>query len=240
MTAKAFLSARWERLAMLNYEVDPALLASRVPRGTELDLWNGKTYVSVVGFMFLDTRVRGIAIPFHRNFEELNLRFYVRRTDARGTLRGVTFVKELVPRWAIATVARVRYNENYRSVPMRHRFEPEALAQGSRVTYEFKHGGRWNALSVRASGPAALAAPGSHEEFITEHYWGYAAQTDGGTVEYQVEHPRWQCFPVDDARFDCDVAALYGPEFAETLARPPVSALLADGSEVIVRQGVRL
>src|SRR6185503_10439864 len=104
-------TAHWRFLMMLNYEVDPSVLHPLVPRGTELDTWHGRTYASVVGFLFLDTRVLGLAIPFHRDFEEVNLRFYVRRREAEAWRRGVVFIKEIVPRWAIATVARVAYNE---------------------------------------------------------------------------------------------------------------------------------
>ena len=82
MDPRPFLTARWRYLAMLNYEVPPEALAPLVPAGTELDSWQGKTFVSVVGFLFLDTRVLGIAIPGHRDFEEVNLRFYVRRKAA--------------------------------------------------------------------------------------------------------------------------------------------------------------
>ena len=77
--AKVFLTAEWRYLAMLNYEIEPAVLAPFVPQGTELDSFDGKTFVSIVAFLFLDTRIGGIPIPFHRNFEEVNLRFYVRR-----------------------------------------------------------------------------------------------------------------------------------------------------------------
>src|SRR5918996_5117390 len=121
--ASTFLTAEWRDLVMLNYEVDPQVLARRVPPGTELDIWQGRALVSVVGFRFLRTRVLGLPIPFHRDFEEVNLRFYVRRQAEDGWRRGVVFIKEIAPRWAIATVARVVYNENYAARPMRHRIE---------------------------------------------------------------------------------------------------------------------
>jgi uncharacterized protein YqjF (DUF2071 family) len=240
--APAFLTAEWRWLAMLNYEVEPAILESRVPRGTELDGWQGRTFVSMVGFRFLDTRVRGWAIPFHRNFEEVNLRFYVRRLGEDGWRRGVVFVREIVPRWAIATLARLVYGENYLALPMRHRQDlpqGEASIRGL-VEYGWQHKGRWNALSARIAGAARPPAPGSQEEFITEHYWGYAAQRDGGTVEYRVEHPPWPVWRASDCALDCDVAALYGPEFAPSLSGAPSSAFVAAGSPVIVRRGLPL
>src|SRR5581483_11035238 len=119
----SFLTAEWHNLAMLNYEIDPAVLRAFVPNGTELDSWNGKAYVSMVGFMFLKTRVRRFAIPFHQNFEEINLRFYVRRKGPDGWRRGVVFIKEIVPRFAIALIARMFYNENYVALAMRNILE---------------------------------------------------------------------------------------------------------------------
>ena len=236
--AAPFLTAQWRWLVMLNYEVDPALLRPLVPAGTELDAWGGVTYASVVGFLFLDTRVLGIPIPFHRDFEELNLRFYVRRRGPEGWRRGVVFVKEIVPRFAIAAVARVVYNENYVALPMRHRVDL-SVETGGTVEYGCRHGGRWSTVRAEVRGPARSLAEGSEEEFITEHYWGYARQRDGGTVEYQVEHPRWNVWRAESAALDCDVAALYGPGFVDALSAPPRSALVADGSQIIVRRGRR-
>jgi hypothetical protein len=237
----AFLRAEWRQLAMLNYEVDPAVLKARVPAGTTLDSFAGKTYVSMVGFMFTKTVVKGIPVPFHRDFEEVNLRFYVKRrpdggrADGRDDRRGVVFVKELVPRFAIAWLARVVYRENYVSLPMRHRFGGDGT-----VEYGFRVNGRWAAVRVRPEGDPRPTAPDSLEEFIAEHYWGYAAQADGGTKEYEVEHPPWRVRRAQEAGLDCDVAALYGPEFAGPLSGPPNSAFLAEGSPIVVHSGIRI
>ncbi len=227
---------------MLNYEVESAVLAPLVPRGTELDAWNGRTFVSVVGFRFLDTRVRGLAIPRHRDFEELNLRFYVRHQARDGWRRGVVFVKEIVPRRAIAWVARRLYNENYFALPMRHVVPGAATPDTAsrRAVYEWFHASRWHGLAIDVAGAPSVPPDDSEEAFITEHYWGYARQRDGGTVEYQVEHPRWSVWRGTAATLDCDVASFYGAEFAPFLCGPPSSAFLADGSAVVVRRGTRL
>jgi uncharacterized protein YqjF (DUF2071 family) len=237
---RPFLTARWRHLAMLNYEVPPELLAPLVPAGTELDSWRGKTFASIVGFLFLDTRVLGIAIPGHRNFEEVNLRFYVRRKAAEGWRRGVVFVKEIVPRLAIAGTARLLYGEKYVALPMRHSITGDPARGGMDVMYGWRHQGRWNGIHARVEGSPEEALPGSEEEFITEHYWGYSSLRGGGCVEYQVEHPRWRVWNLLRPVLDCDVAALYGPQFAAHLAAEPSSAFLADGSEVVVRKGRRL
>lgn len=245
MQAKRFLTAEWRFLAMLNYEIEPRLLQPYLPYGTELDFWQDRCYVSIVGFLFLDTRLLGLPIPFHRNFEEINLRFYVRRKAPDGWRRGVVFIKEIVPRWAIATIARLVYNENYVVRQMRHTLQrdpanAEWLAPNTTVEYAWCEGSQWQRLRVKTIGAPQSLQPGSEAEFITEHYWGYAAQRDGGCVEYQVEHPPWLVWQADSSSFECDVARVYGAQFAPFLTRKPLSAFVAAGSPIIVRQGVRL
>ena len=236
---KIFLTAEWRHLAMLNYEIEPAVLAPFLPAETELDFWNGKTFISAVGFQFLNTRVRGISIPFHRNFEEVNVRFYVRRKADDGWRRGVVFIKELVPRAAIAFVARAFYNENYSALPISHRIE-RAGDDAKSAFYCWRFAGRENFLKVETRGSAQPPVDGSLQEFIAEHYWGYAVQRDGSTMEYRVEHPRWRLWEAQTAELRCDAAGLHGEVFRDALERPPSSACLADGSEVKVFAGVRL
>ena len=237
-----FLTARWNYLLMLNYEVDPTALRPFVPQGTELDQFEGTTYLSVVGFLFRDTKVKGFSVPFHRNFEEVNLRFYVRRNEGGDVRRGVVFVREFVPRWAIAFVARLVYEESYTSSPMRHTVTlPEESPNGTgKLCYRWRYPTGWNSISADFTGAPTAATPGSHEEFITEHYWGYCAKRRGITFEYQVEHPRWRVWNAHNAALHCDAAAVYGAGFVEALSRPPVSAFIADGSEVAVYQGIQL
>lgn len=237
-----FLTAEWRHLAMLNYKVDPTVLRPLVPTGTELDSWNGQTFMSVVGFQFLNTRVLGVMIPFHRNFEEVNLRFYVRRKTTEGWRRAVVFVKELVPRALIALAARVVYGENYIALPMNHRIKVDSDSAQTRrcVLYSWKFRDRENRIQLTVQGEAHETSPGSEEEFITEHYWGYTCRKNLGTVEYRVEHPRWRVWTAEDAQLKCDVAELYGDQFAECLQAWPDSAFLADGSEVAVFRGSSL
>ena len=231
-----FLTAEWRSLVMANYAIDPAVLAAHLPRGVELDLWQGEALVSMVGFLFLRTRVLGVPVPFHQDFEEVNLRFYVRRQTRDGWQRGVVFIREIVPKWAIATVARVVYNEPYVALPMRHR------VPGGAGQYEFgwRFRGQWCAVGAETSGEPAPLAAGSAEEFIFEHYWGYTRQRDGGTVEYQVEHAQWRVWQTSRRWLEGDLGALYGAPFGEALAQQPRSAFVAEGSPVLVRRGVRI
>ena len=237
-----FLTAEWRHVAILNYEVERSAMAPLVPRGTELDEWQGHTYLSVVGFLFLGTKVLGVPVPCHRDFEEVNLRFYVRRKTDEGWRRAVVFVKEMVPRAAIAIVARALYNENYIAVPMGHAIQ--RAADGSQriesVSYSWTVAGRQNRLTLSVACEPRPLVSGSHEEFIAEHYWGYSVQRDGGTCEYEVRHPPWRVASATHAELDCDVGRVYGEAFGRCLGTKPVSAFLADGSEVAVSHGVRL
>lgn len=236
---KIFLTAEWRHLVMLNYEIDPRLLDEFVPRGTELDDWHGRHYVSMVGFRFLNTRLLGMPIPFHQNFEEVNLRFYVRHKSAEGWRRGVVFIKELVPRAAIAFVARTIYNEPYLSLPMASDIkESDGVVRSA--SYSWRFASREHSITLATRGVAQELKPNSEAEFITEHYWGYNKQRDGTTLEYQVEHPRWRVYEASHSAFDCDINRLYGKKFSRCLSAEPASAFLAEGSAVTVRQGNRL
>ncbi|OAI40333.1 hypothetical protein AYO38_06020 [bacterium SCGC AG-212-C10] len=238
-----FLTAQWRHLLMANYAVDPVVLKGLLPRGVELDSYDGVHYVSVVGFLFLDTKVLGVPIPFHRDFEEVNLRFYVKRTEDGVVRRGVVFVREIVPKRAIATVARVVYGERYVAKRMTHRVDRDddgVLIDRAKVAYGWKSSGRWESTSGQVAGGPTLPAQASLEAFITEHYWGYARQRDGGTVEYEVRHPRWNVWRVEDAALRADIGRLYGHAFNRALSEPPASVFLADGSAVSVHRGRRL
>ena len=237
-----FLTAEWRQLLMLNDAVDPALLQGYLPRGVELDTWNGTNYLSVVGFLFQNTRVLGVKIPGHVDFEEVNLRFYVRRKTPDGWRRGVVFIKEIVPRRAIAVIARRFYNEPYVACPMRHRVDlvEGYLRAGSVVEYGWRFNREWNSLKAVTVGQAEVLKTGGEEEFITEHYWGYTAQRNDDCTEYQVEHDPWKVWQVKDAGLVCDVEAVYGKQFVEVLAGKPKSAFVAEGSEVKVYTGVKL
>jgi uncharacterized protein YqjF (DUF2071 family) len=224
---------------MLNYRVPASLLEPLVPPGVELDLFENALYVSVVGFLFEKTRILGLAIPLHMNFEEVNLRFYVRRTVDDEVRRGVTFIRELVPRWAIASTAKALYNEPYLTRPMRHRISRERDSLCA-VEYAWNADGQWTTLRAAVSGAPRELVAGSEEEFITEHHWGYTRQRDGGTVEYRVDHPSWRVWRATTASLAGNLATVFGDAFAEVLAETPDSAFVADGSAVTVYSPVRI
>jgi uncharacterized protein YqjF (DUF2071 family) len=188
----------------------------------------------------LKTRILGLAVPFHVNFDEINLRFYVRRLAGGEWRHGVVFVREVVARLAIAVVARLAYNEPYVTLPTRHLVSMAETGGGIGLArYQWRQD-RWYTLEASTEGLPEPLAPGSHAEFITHRGWGYTAQRDGGTVEYQVTHPRWPVWNAAAYRLDCDVEQMYGPAFGPALESVPLSALVAEGSGVVVSRARRI
>ena len=228
-----FLTAEWRKLAIINYSVEPSILLPYVPYGTELDYWNGQCYVSLVGFRFINTKLKGISVPFHKDFEEINLRFYVRYKEGNTWKRGVTFIKEIVPKRALALVANTIYKEKYITLATKHNL---MVNDGFlTVSYGWKHKGDWDSISLSAEINAKDISEGSEEAFITEHYWGYTQLDDYRTSEYQVEHPRWRMYPVVSQNIAVRFGDLYGSEFGELKDSLPDSIMLAEGSKIAVR-----
>ena len=237
--ATTFLSAEWRKLIFANYALDRRVLEPLLPYGTELDEFNGVYYGSLVGFYFQRVKLLGsLSVPFHREFEEFNLRFYVRRKTETGWKRGVVFVKEIVPKFAITLVANTLYGEPYATHPMRHRFG--RAGQTQQIRYEWKVGPDWDYIEVDADQNGHALTPDSEEAFITEHYWGYTRRGAGRTSEYEVVHPAWQIYPVHRHAVRCSVAKLYGTDFAPFFDTPPVSVFLAEGSAVTIKSGAAI
>lgn len=232
--SRTFLKAEWRKLAMVNYSVDKQILYKYLPYKTEIDLWNDVCYVSLVGFMFNNTKVKGLKIPFHVNFEEVNLRFYVRYKDNGEWKRGVVFVKEIVPKPALTFVANMVYKENYETMPMSHSW----TVTGDDLVVEYKwKKERWNSLKVVADKKPIQIQGNSEEEFITEHYWGYTKVSNEKTSEYGVEHPKWEIYRTKDYSIDVDFGNIYGPDFNFLTLEKPKSIFLAEGSEIEVKDG---
>ncbi len=235
MARRIFLTAEWRNLVVFTYPVSASILTPYLPQALELDLWQGQALVSLVGFQFLNTRVIGWPVWFHRDFPEVNLRFYVRRETDEGIRRGVIFIKEIVPKLAVASLARILFGENYVCLPMQRTVNP-----GRQARYEWTFGGRQNAISAQSVSAPSLPPADSLDSFLLEHHWGYSCLKDGGCLEYRVERPPWRVYPVTSSEANVDAAGIYGHEFAEALARPPVSVIFAEGSEVSVSFGTRV
>ena len=218
--------------------LNPSILKPYLPAGVELDDWQGKHYMSVVGFLFLKTKVKGIPIPFHTNFEELNLRFYVKRLRDEKWERGVVFIKEIVPKFAIAVLARKIYNENYVCYPMGHILNKDE--NKFEIGYSWKSYHKWNSIYAQLNPTSQALKTNSMEEFITKHYFGYVAQKNGSTIEYEVEHPPWELWNVLNYKVDVDFSANYGPEFTQSLNQAPCSVFAAVGSKISVRHGINI
>jgi uncharacterized protein len=228
----SFLTAEWNDLAMFNYEIDPNILENYVPKGTELDLWNGKCYISLIGFMFENVKVLGIKVPFHINFEEVNLRFYVKRFEDGIWKRGVVFVKEIVPKHAISIVANTLYNEHYQTLKMRHSRNENETSKS--FQYEWFKDPKWNSIAMTTEKKAIPIEVNSEAEFITEHYFGYTNYNKDKSIEYAVSHPRWEQLKVIESNIDVDFESIYGNDFKFLQDLKPTSEFLALGSKITI------
>jgi uncharacterized protein YqjF (DUF2071 family) len=227
MGSRPFLTAEWRDVVGVTFACDAERLAPYVPAGTQLDALEGAARVSLVAFEFHRTRVRGVPIPGCIRFPEINLRFYVRHEGERA----VVFVRELVPVWAVATVARLRYDEPYTRVPMTSERRVDAEAGTLTVEHRFAKG---SSLAVTAALDAVVPEAGSAAWWLTDHALGVGTRRDGRTVAYRVEHPTWALHEVRDTRLDVDFAAVYGPEWAWLAEAAPSHVTLAAGSAVTV------
>jgi uncharacterized protein len=234
MATTLFLTAEWRKLIMANYPVDPAALTPLLPARTELDTWKGDTYVSLVGFQFREVRVRGLSIPFHTRFPEVNLRFYIRFKEGNNWKRGVVFVREIVPLRTVTFIANTLFRERYMTLPMAYQENFDGQSQTFRSAYRWRYKGRWNQLSVLADSDPKPLITGSQEEFITEHFWGYAHAGTNQTNEYQVAHPSWDLYRVRESEVQCEFGKLYGPAFTGLETQRPQSVFLAEGSPIEV------
>jgi uncharacterized protein YqjF (DUF2071 family) len=227
-----FLSARWENLIMANYSVNPEVLLPFLPNGVELDTYNNKTYVSLVGFMFKKTSLFHIPIPFLGTFEEINLRFYVKRIEGDTIKRGVVFINETVPYQIVAWLANKLYKEHYTAIPTKNVIDNSGKTKY--IQYSWKANKQWNRLTVSADKESEQMLTGSLEEFIFEHYYGYTKINSTTTEEYKVNHPRWHINKIIDYSIICDFKSMYGEGFSFLNHHSPDSVIVAEGSPVTV------
>jgi uncharacterized protein YqjF (DUF2071 family) len=228
----SFLNAKWTNLALINYNIDPKILENYIPNGTEIDLWNGKCYVSLVGFIFKDVKLLGLKVPFHINFEEVNLRFYVKHLENNEWKRGVVFIKEIVPKHALTFVANTIYKEHYQTLKMKHSIQKNNNSID--FSYQWKTTNKWNSIIIETEKNEIEIKINSEAEFITEHYFGYTKISENKTFEYEVKHPKWQQLKVINTKINVDFEETYGSEFKFLEVQNPVSVLLAVGSEISV------
>lgn len=234
-----FLKANWENIIMANYAIDPEILAPYLPKGVSLDLFNGKAYVSLVGFMFKKTKLFNIPIPFFGTFEEINLRFYVQRKENGITKRGVVFINETIPYRIVAWMANKLYNEHYTVVPTRHSIASNL--DSKKIKFEWLLNKKWNSIYVEASNDSQSMKNDTLEKFIYEHYFGYTKIDENNTEEYRLQHPSWKINTVLDTKIECDFKVMYGESFSVLNNSKPEAVFIAEGSSVKIEwQRLRL
>jgi uncharacterized protein len=227
-----FLKANWEHIIMANYALPPEVLLPYLPKGVTLDLFYGKAFVSLVGFMFKDTKIFNIPIPYLGTFEEVNLRFYVKYIENNTIRRGVVFINETIPYRIVAFIANALYKEHYTTIPTKHKIiENKGIKN---INYYWLKNKKWNSIELTSNSETQEMQAGSFEQFIFEHYYGYTKVSESVTEEYKLRHPSWKTYYVIDYKIDCDFAAMYGDDFKMLNSTKPTAVFMAQGSEVAV------
>ncbi len=227
-----FLKAQWQDIIMANYAIPEEVLLAYLPAGVTLDLHEGKAYASLVGFLFKNSRIFGVPIPYFGTFEEVNLRFYVKRTVGNTVQRGVVFINETIPYRIVAWMANKLYYEHYTVIPTKHKINYTSTTK--EVLYEWKINNQWNSLRVSASLNETPIVAGSFEEYIYDHLYGYTKVTETKTIEYSLDHPLWPTNKVHSYNINCHFDKMYGPDFKFLNEAIPHSVFITEGSWVKV------
>lgn len=229
-TEKIFLTARWENLVIISYKISPDLLQPHMPKGFEPDTIDGNAFVSVVAFVFADTKVKGIKVPFNVNFPEINLRFYVKNNEKRG----VVFIREFVPKIFIPVIANTFYNENYRYIPMESKVSINGIIK---LNHTIELNNKSYSITAEAENKPYTPATNSTEHFFKEHEWGFGITKKNETMIYKVEHPVWEVYPLIKFEHTFNFAEIYGHEWESLDSEKPYNIAFAKGSPVKVFHG---
>lgn len=227
---KPFLTAYWHNLINITYAISPTLLTSYLPKGVTLATKDGKAFVSLVAFSFEETKVKGIKIPFHVNFPEINLRFYV---NYKGKV-AVCFINEFVPKQCIALVANKLYNEPYIAYPMKVSTEVNEKQQELTISHQITKRKQVHRLKAIVSTQSYTPESNTIAHYFKEHDLGLGIDKKGRTLYYRVEHPIWAIYPIKEYIVQMDFEQLYGKPWGILNTLEPLHILVAKGSKIAV------
>ena len=225
---KIFLIANWNYLLLANYAVPKNVLMPFLPKDCELALWENQAFVSIVGFQFNNTKVFKIKWPCFTNFIEINLRFYLQYKGQRA----VCFIKEYVPSYIIAGIARTVYNEPYERKNITTYCEK--INEKLRLAYKIHVKDHPFTISTTVDDMPYIPSKNSEEYFFKEHSLGVGRTRNGKTLIYNVYHPEWKVFPIRSSFIEIDWGFFFGSVFAFLENKKPDSIFLAEGSAVTV------
>jgi len=217
---------------MLNFETDPIILQSYLPANTTIDCYNGKCFLSLVGFQFKNAKLKSLSIPLYQNFAQINLRFYVRHYCGNECRKGVVFIKEIAAGKLLQAGAAILYHERYCNLATKQHLETNE--QNVDVTYKWKYRNDWNYLHGIAMKEKATPIKNSIEAFITDRYWGYTRIDKNKTAEFMVDHPVWNIHKLQSYDLHCNSKEIYGEQLHSVLSNNPTCTFMVDGSFVKV------
>jgi uncharacterized protein YqjF (DUF2071 family) len=213
----------WRNLLFAHQPLAPDILGALVPRGLEIDTFDGTGWVTLIPFEIRASRPAGVPRALSVNFLEVNLRTYVR---GPGGEPGIYFFSLEASSRLAAAGARLAYGLPYFAATIERHQDPD----GATIRYASRRRGSGAALAATWTvGPeAGTAALGSLDHFLIERYVLFAARA-GRIYRARVRH---RAYPLCGAR----VTALH--ESLTTAAGlppfPPTPALVHHSAGVDV------
>lgn len=186
----------WAEATFVHFAVEPRWLQPCVP--FELDLYEGRAYVSLVAFTmrhmrpaWLDTPAGELLLRPIMPCRFLNVRTYVRA----GGSEGIYFLGEWLSQWVNIPFGPLLYGLPYRAG--RVQFARDEQARTMEVDVRGSSGGRLAFHGESdAEAPLATAVPGSLDAFLLERYLAFTKRR-GKSLVFRVDHAPWPKIAAD-------------------------------------------
>lgn len=218
----------------MNYIISPEILENYLPAYTIIDYFKGNCFTSLVGFPFRNVEIAGMKIPFYTDFEEINLRFYVKRFDGTTWRKGTVFISEIANKSALKFLANSFLHEKYQTLETRQ--EIKENSELIETKYSWRTWMNWQFLNLISEKPSESVAEGTEAHFIMDRSSGYQKYDTATTNEYGISHPKWNIYPIRSFDINVDFEESFDSNFPVLNETLPHSVILARGSSVAVKQ----
>jgi hypothetical protein len=184
------LAMGWRHLLFENWAVDPALVSAHLPDDLSVDTHDGDAWLSVVPFINVCVRPRGLPAWTGLRLPELNLRTYVTRDGEPG----VYFFSLDAQGVASVLGARIFHHLPYYYARISLSWDDGRVAFGSRRLHPGDRPAEYEATYWPTGEP--FSAPDDDlARFLVERYQ-FFTQAPDGTLRYTtVEHEPWTLYP---------------------------------------------
>lgn len=213
-TGKWTYYQEWNDAVFLHWEVDLNALQALVPADLEIDLFEGKPWVSMVAFTMQKIRPRYLpSFSPISDFHEINIRTYVKQDNKSGvyflSIEGGTRISCEIAR-ALSELP-YRYSKISRSANLYHS-ENEGYRDKMEIRYEVGE-------SIKEKSNLVL--------WLTERY-ALFQDTESSINEFEIHHLEWPIYEIDIIELDIDY-----PRFHKFMQRKPDRIHYSTGVKVI-------